>query len=140
MEKGILMLAPLLATIAAFAAEAPKDLSLDEVKTIVGCRPMVISGQGPQIESFGQSQIVTEVGAERFIRTDMGKPDGKLTMLRQGKKLCELEISLLPGFNRVWESAVIALHLRQRAPLGHLRLFKWLHSAGPSGLEKCAEV
>lgn len=101
------MLALLLTSVLALAAEAPKELSAEEAKTVVGCRPMVISGQGPRIENFGQSQITTEVGAERYIRTDVGSPAGKLTVLRQGKKLCEIDISHLAGIQSVFGKVLL---------------------------------
>lgn len=96
------MLLTLFAALLAHAADKPKDLTLEEALRSAGCRPMVVSNQGPQSENFGQTQIAVEIGAERFVRTDMGGPDGKLNVLRQGKKLCEIEISLLSSVHSVF--------------------------------------
>lgn len=95
------MILLLLATLHAHAANMP-EITLDTALKAVSCRPMTVSGQSSQPESFGLSEMAIELGAERFIRTDMGNPDGRLNVLRQGKKLCEIEISLLSGVKSVF--------------------------------------
>ena len=86
---------------AAFAATAPKPLSLADALRIVACRPITVSAQGPQTESFGLKEMAIELGSERFVRTDIGAPDGKLTVLRAGKKVCEIELSLIHRISAV---------------------------------------
>lgn len=83
------------------------ELTLDAALKAVGCRPMTVSGLSSQSENFGLSEMAIELGAERFVRTDMGDPDGKLTVLRQGKKLCEIEISLLGGVKSVFGKTLL---------------------------------
>jgi hypothetical protein len=100
------MILLLLAAMHAHAATLP-ELPLDAALKAVGCRPMIVSGMSAQTESFGLSEMAIELGAERFVRTDMGDPDGKLTVLRQSKKICEIQISLLSGVKSVFGKVLL---------------------------------
>lgn len=100
------MILLILAALHAHAANPP-ELTLEAALKAVGCRPMTVSGQGAQADSFGLSEMAIELGAERFVRTDMGSPDGQLTVLRQSKKICEIEISLLGGVRSVFGKVLL---------------------------------
>lgn len=43
------------------------------------------------------TQSVTQYAGYTFIRTDIGEPDGVLTITRDGKDLCKINISLTDG-------------------------------------------
>jgi hypothetical protein len=79
---------------------------------VVGCRPINIADAPP----IGQGDAVTlgheltiSIGSFRFVRTDVGDPDGTLTLVRGGKEICVVETSLLSGIRFVPSKSVLIL-------------------------------
>lgn len=65
-----------------------------EIKQKLTCYPTLISHWSNEV---GFSDRVTiEYGRLKLIRTDVGEPDGFLTIIKNGKKSCEIELSLMP--------------------------------------------
>lgn len=70
----------------------------------VGCRPINITDSPPisQGDDTGLGHEMTiSLGSYRFVRTDVGNPDGTLTLVRGGKEICVVETSLLSGIKFV---------------------------------------
>lgn len=68
--------------------------------TIVGCRPVNITDAPPVSQGDAVNlghELTISIGSYRFVRTDVGDPDGTLTLIRGGKDICVVETSLLSG-------------------------------------------
>jgi hypothetical protein len=70
----------------------------------VGCRPVNITDAPPVSQGDATSlghEMTISIGSFRFVRTDVGDPDGTLTLTRGGKDICIVETSLLSGIRFV---------------------------------------
>ena len=92
-----------------------RDKEILKAKTAlskIACRPVVISSSPPIPvgDSAGLGKELTiALGSYRFIRTDVGNPDGRLTVTRGGKEICIAETSILAGIRLVPNQDILIL-------------------------------
>lgn len=80
------------------AKKSPLKLTPSQLKSRVTCRLTPIS-HWVRERGFGK-EVKIEYGKYRLVRTDIGEPDGKLTIELKSKNkfkpLCNIELSLVP--------------------------------------------
>lgn len=76
------------------AAAHAQHLSISEIKKIVTCAPPLVS-HWVQEKGFTK-EVVVKYGPFEITRTDVGSPDGKLSLKKSGKELCSLGLDLSP--------------------------------------------
>jgi hypothetical protein len=75
----------------------------------VPCSPVIISESGPisnAPKNLGKELAIT-LGDYKFIRTDIGDPDGELKVFRGKKLVCHMKTSLLTGIRLIPSSGLV---------------------------------
>ena len=86
------LLISLLSFLSVHAQTRVREPSLEELRKKVTCSAPLVS-RSVEERGFAREHVVT-YGEFKLMRTDVGDPDGKLTVFRKGKLLCTLPLSL----------------------------------------------
>lgn len=78
-------------------------LKVDAALKDLECQPVTISESGPISDPSKKigKELSIALGEYKFVRTDIGDPDGNLKVYRNKKLICDLETSLLSGIKIV---------------------------------------
>ncbi len=89
-------------------------LSTEEIRKIISCKPLTLSESGPlptvseMPRKIGHELTIT-FGPYKFVRSDVGDPDGELKIYNKSKLICDVETSILTGIKLVPKSNLILL-------------------------------